>query len=151
MTVIRLKTHRDFASGPGPWRCDELRELEAIFAAFVHQGGASEYAVGATERGDPQFYVIAPEPDPECVLCVSRVGRLYLVEDGVGGLITKVSDLKQLADQRPNILSPRHRIVAKGVAAWLAVRGSFEEKVEAMMGEPMELITNVAPQLAALV
>jgi hypothetical protein len=149
MTVIRLESHRGAA--PGPWRGDELRELEAIFAAFRHQGDAVEFVVGATERGEPQFYVIAPEPDSDCVLCISRVGRHYLVEDGAGGLITRVSDLGQLADERPQIVRRHRTMVAKGIGAWLAVRASVEEKVEAMTGEPLELLTHVAPQLAALV
>lgn len=149
MTVIRLKMHEEGASGR--WRKDELRELEGIFAAFVHEGDAAEYAIGTTECDDPQFYVFAPGPDSECVLCVSRIGRDYLIEDGAGGLIAKVSDLGQLADQRAHILGRRHRtIVPKGVAAWLTVRATVEEKMEVVMGEPMELLTHVAPQLAAL-
>jgi hypothetical protein len=149
MTVVRLTPRKEAA--PGPWRGDELRELEGIFAAFVHQGDAADYAIGATERGDPQFYVIAPQPDADCVLCISRVGGSYLVEDGGGGLIAKVHDLKQLADQRPLIVSRRHRVVAKTIAAWLAVRSSVEEKVEPIMGEPMDLLTHVTPQLVALI
>ncbi len=56
-----------------------------------------------------------------------------------------------LADQVRSTLR-RHKtaIVAKVVLAWGAVRGAFEERVEPMLAEPMEVLTHVAPQLAAL-
>jgi hypothetical protein len=93
-----------------------------------------------------------PVPGCECVLSISRVGRTYVVEDGTGGLITEASDLHELADDCPHMVRRRHHtLVAKGVAAWLAVRGSVEEKVEAVAGESVELLTHVAPQLAAFV
>jgi hypothetical protein len=34
--------------------------------------------------------------------------------------------------------------------AWAALREAFEEKTEAVMAEPIELLTHIAPQLAAL-
>jgi hypothetical protein len=150
MTVIRLSAPADAA--PGRWRASELRELEAIFAAFVREGDAAEYALAATERGDPQFYLLMPGPDCECILSVSRIGRGYVVEDGAGVVIAEVSDLRKLADECSHMVGRRHGLmVAKGVAAWLAVRSSVEEKIEAMMGEPVEVITHIAPQLVALV
>jgi hypothetical protein len=35
--------------------------------------------------------------------------------------------------------------------AWFAVREAFEEKIEPAMAEPMEMLSLIAPQLAALV
>jgi hypothetical protein len=39
--------------------------------------------------------------------------------------------------------------VARVAVAWYAVREAFEEKIEPMLAEPVELLTHVAPQLAA--
>ncbi len=149
MTVIRLRQRGN--AEPGGWRREELRELEAIFAAFVRYGDAVEYALGATERGEPQFYVLAPEPDCECILSISRVGRVYLVEDGAGMMIERVADLKQLADEGPHIVERRHRsLLAKGVSAWCAARTAIEERIEPLLAEPVEVLSHIAPQLAAL-
>jgi hypothetical protein len=41
-------------------------------------------------------------------------------------------------------------IVARIAVAWVALREAFEEKTEAMMAEPMELLAHLAPQLSAL-
>ena len=37
---------------------------------------------GTTEHGDPQVYLIGPPPDYDCILSISRLGRLYVIEDG---------------------------------------------------------------------
>jgi hypothetical protein len=39
---------------------------------------------------------------------------------------------------------------ARVSVAWYALREIFEEKTEAMAGEPMDILTHIAPQLAAL-
>jgi hypothetical protein len=150
MTVIRLSAHREIRSGH--WHRDELRELEGICAAFVTRGVASSYAVGMTERGDPQFYVLASAPDADCVLCITRVGSFYLVEDGAGGVIAKVRDLRRLAAERQDIVARSGRtIAARGLVTYWAVRKAIEDDLEPMMAEPIEILTHIAPQFAALV
>jgi hypothetical protein len=42
------------------------------------------------------------------------------------------------------------QIAARAALIWCALRESFEEKLEAIMGESEELLAHVAPQLAAL-
>ena len=67
-------------------------------------------------------------------------------------MIARAADLKQLADERASIVERRHRtLMAKGVAACCIVRNAIEERIEPLLGEPMEFLTHVAPQLAALV
>ena len=39
---------------------------------------------------------------------------------------------------------------ARIAVAWCALREAVEEKTEAMMAEPMEILTHLAPQLATL-
>jgi hypothetical protein len=41
-------------------------------------------------------------------------------------------------------------IIARVAVAWCALREAFEEKTEAIMAEPIELLTHIAPQLVAL-
>ena len=42
-------------------------------------------------------------------------------------------------------------IVARVAVAWGAVREFFEEKTEAVLGEPIEVLAHIAPQIAPLV
>jgi hypothetical protein len=42
-------------------------------------------------------------------------------------------------------------IIARVAVVWCALREAFEEKTEEIMTEPIELLTHIAPQLAALV
>ena len=58
MSVIAFPRRKSTARGAG-WRDDELRALVAGFDASQ----ARSWDVGATERGDPQFYVLGPAPD----------------------------------------------------------------------------------------
>jgi hypothetical protein len=56
-----------------------------------------------------------------------------------------------LAEQATAALRRRKgAIVARIAVAWYALREAVEEKTEAMMAEPMEILTHMAPQLAAL-
>ena len=41
-------------------------------------------------------------------------------------------------------------IAARIAVTWCAVREFFEEKVEPVLAEPVEVLTHFAPQLAAL-
>jgi hypothetical protein len=41
-------------------------------------------------------------------------------------------------------------IAARVAVAWCALREVFEEKAEAVMAEPIEILAHVAPQLALL-
>ena len=45
----------------------------------------------------------------------------------------------------------RGALLAKVAVAWHAFREAFEEKTEALTAEPMEVLTHLAPQLAAIV
>ena len=71
--------------------------------------------VGVTEIGDPQFYLLGPPPHEECILCISRLGRVYVLEDGAGqgpvraqqpGRAGRAGDVapaeEEVADRRPH-------------------------------------------------
>jgi hypothetical protein len=137
---------------PQIWQVSELQVLTGACAASVSRGQASGWEVGATERGDPQLYLIGNPPEHDCVLCISRLGRLYVLEDGEGRVLFEHDSVMLLAEQMRAVLArQKGAIVARLAIAWCFIRETFEEKVEPLMGEPAELLAHVAPQFAALV
>jgi hypothetical protein len=104
-----------------------------------------------TERGDPQLYLIGPAPEHDCILSISRIGRHYILEDGRGRVIFEHDNLVTLAERAAAAL--RHKkqaVLAQLALAWCAMREFYEEKVEPALAEPMEVLSHIAPQLAAL-
>src|SRR4029079_974114 len=149
MTV--LKFPQAIAPVSGGWESAEVQQFLAVSAKAIAAGEASAWEVGVTERGDPQVFLLGPAPDFDCILCISRLGRMYVIEDGSGRVLLEHDNPMLLADQATAALRRRKAsIVARRAVAWCALREAIEEKTEAMMAEPMELLTHLAPQLAAL-
>jgi hypothetical protein len=149
MTVIAFppKPPRADAS----WRAGELDAMVAALAPALTGGGSGWYDIGFTEIGDPQLYLLGPPPHDECILCISRLGRTYVLEDGAGHVLCEHDSLLVLAEQAKSALRRRKaQIVARAVLVWCAARAAFEEKLEAVAGEGEELLAHVVPQLAAL-
>lgn len=135
---------------PPGWQTAELSKLVNACAS-VQSSDVAGWEVGSTECGDPQLYLIGPAPDHECILSISRLGRLYVLEDGKGQVLFEHDNIAQLAEQTCGALRKRKaEIVARLTICWCAVREFFEEKVEPVLAEPMEVITHFAPHLAAL-
>ena len=133
------------------WQSAELQQFLAVSAQAIEAGEASGWDTGVTDRGDPQVFLIGPPPDYDCVLTISRIGRLYVIEDGAGRVLYEHDDPMLLAEQAVVALRRRKTaLIARVAVAWCALREAFEEKTEALMAEPMELLTQIAPQLAAL-
>lgn len=110
------------------------------------------WQTAATEIGDPQFYLLGRPHEQECVLCISRLGRLYVLEDGAGRVLLEHVSLLVLAEQAKTFLpSKRARMVARVALLWCGIRQTFEERVEPVLAETEELLTHFAPQLVALV
>jgi hypothetical protein len=136
--------------GPGRGWCSAELDQVRLCAAEAEAGAGASWETGFTEAGDPQAYLIGPAPDHDCILTVSRLGRLYVMEDGNGLVLGEGTRLDRLAEQARRLLRrKRAGLVARVAVAWYAVREAFEEKIEPMLGEPVELLTHVAPQLAA--
>jgi hypothetical protein len=151
MNVVQfpLKPANETALG---WQGAEVQRLMSASAAYLANGQGSTWEFGETERGDPQFYLLGPGPEQECVLSISRLGRLYVLEDGNGHVIFEHDNLMLLAEQAATAL--RHKkqaILAQLAVAWYAMREFYEEKIEPAMAEPVEVLSHFAPQLAALV
>jgi len=150
MTVV-LFPRKAPAQSPDGWRPAEMNQFIAVSASAIASGEASGWEVGSTEQGDPQVFLIGPPPDYACILSISRLGNVYVIEDGAGRLLFENDNPMLLTEQAVAALRRRKgAIVARIAVAWVALREAFEEKTEAMMAEPMELLAHLAPQLSAL-
>jgi hypothetical protein len=149
MTVIAFRPKR---SGPsGNWHPAELNGLVKSLGSELARGRASGWETAATEAGDPQFYLLGPHPDEECILCVSRLGRRYVVEDGTGRILFEDVSFEPLAEAVARFLKgTRAAFLAQVAVLWGALRQTFEEKIEPILAESEELLMHAAPQLAAL-
>jgi hypothetical protein len=136
---------------PQGWQASELTKLTNACAASIPSREITGWEVGATECGDPQLYLLGPAPEHDCILSISRLGRLYVLEDGKGQVLFENDDILQLAEQTCSALRRRKaEFVARLAVCWCAVREFFEEKVEPVLAEPMEVVAHFAPHLAAL-
>jgi hypothetical protein len=151
MTVVAFNPRRE--EDAGIWRHDELQQLVGIFAAHAKRGDASDWAVAATDIGDPQFYLLGRQPEQECVLCVSRIGARYVLTDGEGAVLAENVQLAAITDRAMAFVPQRqgYSLFMRLGAAWIAVRHHYHEKVEPVLAEPMELLTHFCPQIAAVV
>jgi hypothetical protein len=82
MTVIVFEPR--LPQRDGSWRACELNQIVESLAPQLTGGETGGWDVGETEIGDPQFYLLGPSPHDECILCISRLGRVYVLEDGSG-------------------------------------------------------------------
>ena len=129
----------------------ELRQFLAVSANAIAAGVASGWDVGETECGDPQLFLLGPPPDHDCILSISRLGRLYVIEDGAGRVLFEHDNPMLLSEQAACALRRRKTaIIARVSVVWCALREAFDEKTEEIMAEPIELLTHITPQLAAL-
>jgi hypothetical protein len=137
------------ASATSAWRPDEWLELVALFRPDAAGAGVT-WDVGATERGDPQFYLLGPAPDHECVLCVSRLAQGYVLEDGSGRILGEAPSLDRFAEQAARAAVRGGRsLIARMTLLLCAIRLTIEEKVEPLFEESQELLMRFAPQIAA--
>jgi hypothetical protein len=149
MNVVRFPRTR--ALFPRGWQTNELSQLTDACAAAIPSGEISGWEIGATERGDPQLYVIGPAPEHDCILSISRLDRLYILEDGKGQVLFENDNIMLMAEQTYFALRKgRAAIVARLAVCWCAVREFFEEKIEPVLAEPIEVVTHFSPHFAVL-
>jgi len=149
-TVVRFP--RAAETLPQGWRTPELQQFIAVSACSIADGEATGWEVGETEQGDPQVYLIGPGPAYECILCISRVGGRYVIEDGRGRVLLEHDSPMLLAEQAIAALRRRKAIVVAQISlAWYAFREMFEERTDALTEESMDVLVVLAPQLAAFV
>ncbi|HET7679505.1 MAG TPA: hypothetical protein VFK79_05155 [Xanthobacteraceae bacterium] len=139
------------AKMPAGWQFSEVQKLLSGCDASIASGEVSGWEIGTTETGDPQLYLLGSAPDYDCILCVSRLGRLYVLEDGNGKILFEHRNLMLLSQQvRAAMSRKKMMIVAKAAILWATVRQTVEEKIEPMLAEPLEIATHLGPQIAAL-
>lgn len=92
-----------------------------------------------------------PRPDEDCILSISRIGRVYILEDGAGHVVCEHASLERLTEQAKAFLrETKASLVARFVLLWVAVRHTFQEKIEPVITEGKEFLTHLAPQLVAI-
>ncbi len=147
MTVLKFARPENL---PSDWHFAEVQKLLAGCTGSLSSGDASGWEFGKTEAGDPQLYVLGPAPDYDCILSVSRLESLYVLEDGDGRVLFEHCNLVLLAQHARAALSRKKMMIFAQVAGlWATLRYTIEEKIEPMLAEPMEIVTHFAPQLAA--
>ena len=120
MNVIEFPHQQELPQG---WQSSELTRLTNACAGSVSMGDVSGWEVGATEYGDPQLYLLGPAPDHECVLSISRLGRLYVLEDGKGQVLFENDNLMVLAEADLHRAAPQESGDCRPIDGVL-VRGS---------------------------
>jgi hypothetical protein len=140
-----------FRDRPRPWLPGELRHLLTLFAAHEVSSAASIWEIGATEIGDPQFCIIGPGPDFTCLLCISRLGRAYILEDGRGAVLLETTDLQDLVNEAARVTSRAGPgLITRAILLIAAMRLATEQRLEVAFEEATELVTRLAPQVIAL-
>ena len=61
----------------GEWAANELSRIVESLAPERAGGAIGGWEVDRTELGDPQLYVLGPPPGHDCILCLTRLGRVY--------------------------------------------------------------------------
>lgn len=150
MTVVPFLSRS--VSAAGIWHSDEMSQLLSIYAAHEAQGEAVDWDTGETENKDPQFYILGSSPDQDCVVSITRLGHDYVLENGHGAVVAEDASLSVIADKavRMTFGARQASLLARIGILWIAAREFFEEKVEPLMAEPVEVATHFFPQLAAL-
>ena len=131
----------------GEWSEKELSTLVAALGAAP--GTGREWETGMTEKGDAQFYLLGPLPDQACEVCVSRIGRRYILEDGSGRLLFEHRNLELLALHAKAAVPSTSWLMVRAITLWCAIRNTIHEKVEPLLVEGEELFVQFVPQLAA--
>ena len=134
---------------PGEWSERELSTILAALSAATAPGTGREWETGVTEKGDVQFYLLSARPDQACELCLSRIGRNYILEDGTGRLLFEHRNLDLVALHAKAAVPSTSWLMVRAITMWCAVRSAFHEKAEPWLVEGEELFVQFVPQLAA--
>ena len=133
----------------GEWSERELSTIVAALDKALARGCGRDWETGVTENGDVQFYLLGPLPDQACELCVSRVGRSYILEDGTGRLLFVHRNLDLVALHAKAAVPSTSWVMVRAITLWCAIRSSIHEKAEPWLVEGEELFVQIVPQLAA--
>ena len=133
----------------GDWSEKELGILIAALAAAIAKGAGRAWETGVTEQGDAQFYLLGALPEQACELCVSRIGKRYILEDGSGRLLFEHWNLELVALHAKAAIPSTSWLMVRAITMYCAIRNAIHERVEPLLVEGEELLVQFAPQLAA--
>jgi hypothetical protein len=145
MSVVAFKRRQD----AGAWSDRELNTIAAALNAALAPSAGRGWETGMTDSGDAQFYLLGPRPDQNCELCVSRIGRLYVLEDGSGRLLFEHPSLDLVALHARAAVPSTSRLMVRVIGVWFAVKSVVQEKLEPVLVETEELLVQFGPQLVA--
>jgi hypothetical protein len=135
----------------GEWSEKELGTIVTALGVAIAPGTGREWETGMTEKGDVQFYLLGSLPDQACELCISRVGRGYILEDGTGRLLFEHRNLELVALHAKAAVPSTSWLMVRAITLWCAIRSAFHEKFEPLLVDGEELFVQFVPQLAAFV
>jgi len=144
MSVVAFERKQD----NGEWTEKELNTLVAVLGAMAPRTGRA-WETGMTEQGDAQFYLMGPLPEQSCEICVSRIGKRYILEDGSGRLLFEHRNLELVALHAKAAVPSTSWLMVRAITLWCAVRNTINEKFEPLLVEGEELFVQFVPQLAA--
>src|SRR4029453_8648575 len=126
MSVVAFERKQDAAG----WTEAELNAIVAGLHSALAPASGRNWETGETESGDVQFYLLGPRPEEACELCVSRIGRRYILEDGSGRLLFEHQNLDLVVLHAKAAVSSMPKLVARAILIWCAVRSTTKEKCE---------------------
>jgi len=148
MTVLAFKPK----TRNGTWHDAEIAQIVEAVHAESSGRRIGAWDTGATEAGDPQFYLLTPHPENDCILSISRLGSTYVLEDGHGLILSEHNSLTVLAAELKDYLRKRRRgLFARVLLVWCGLKQSIEQKLDAVWAEGEELLVHLVPQAAAFV
>ena len=145
MSVVAFERKQD----NGEWSEKELGILIAALGARMAKGAGRAWESGLTDQGDAQFYLLGSLPEQACELCVSRIGKRYILEDGSGRLLFEHWNLELVALHAKAAIPSTSWLMVRAITMYCAIRNAIHEKVEPLLVEGEELLVQFAPQLAA--
>jgi hypothetical protein len=149
MNVVAFERKQDNRE----WSEKELNVLVAALGTMAPRTGRKSgrtWETGTTEQGDAQFYLLGPLPEQSCEICISRIGKRYILEDGSGRLLFEHRNLELVTLHAKAAVPSTSWLMVRVITLWCAVRNTIQEKVEPLLVEGEELFVQFVPQFAAL-
>jgi hypothetical protein len=145
MNVVAFERKQDNRE----WSEKELNVLIAALGTMAPRTGRS-WETGMTEHGDAQFYLLGPLPEQSCEICISRIGKRYILEDGSGRLLFEHRNLELVTLHAKAAVPSTSWLMVRAITLWCAISNTIHEKIEPLLVEGEELFVQFVPQLAAL-
>jgi hypothetical protein len=127
------------------WTTDEFEELMRLYSSQACRRNVS-WSTAMTEPGDPQFFLIGPEPEADCVLAISRLRGKYVLEDGEARPLCEGRVLSDVVQEAQRMLPRRFKpsLVARLLVPLACIRAFIDEKIEPLVPDSIEVLLPIA-------